>query len=163
MLFTFGVPFVAAYMMHQWWAAAGFSFLNITVLWAVNYLAVEIERPFGHDYNDLPLADEIHRMNAMLLHLIKPAVHFTPSYSGLLSSATLNETEDLSIVMARADKASANTSWLEPPRLAPAYTESPVSKILVQPVASEPERQPSHSQKATGQLASTAPEMGLPG
>lgn len=80
MLFTGGVPFVCAYMMESWYGAACAAFLNVTVLWSVNYLAVEIERPFGHDANDLPLHSEVERMNSMLLILCKPGVNISPSY-----------------------------------------------------------------------------------
>merc|ERR1719162_293469 len=75
-----GVPLVSAYMMETAFGAAGATFLNVTVLWAVNYLAVEIESPFGHDANDLPLQELQIDMNLMLADLLDKFAMRPPSF-----------------------------------------------------------------------------------
>jgi putative membrane protein len=38
------------------WAAV-LTFITVFAFWAINYIAEEIEMPFGDDANDLPIAD----------------------------------------------------------------------------------------------------------
>jgi len=80
LVYTLGVPCAAGYVMESWWGAAGSTFLNVFVLWAVNYLAVEIESPFGDDTNDLPIHEEMDRMNQLLRMLIQGNAQTPPTY-----------------------------------------------------------------------------------
>eukprot|EP00443_Scrippsiella_acuminata_P091136 CAMPEP_0115515686 /NCGR_PEP_ID=MMETSP0271-20121206/76359_1 /TAXON_ID=71861 /ORGANISM="Scrippsiella trochoidea, Strain CCMP3099" /LENGTH=569 /DNA_ID=CAMNT_0002946295 /DNA_START=1 /DNA_END=1712 /DNA_ORIENTATION=+ len=80
MVYTFGVPCAAGYVMDSWWGAAGSTFFNVFVLWAVNYLAVEIEQPFGSGLNDLPLKEEMNRMNHLLRMLLDDCAQTPPKY-----------------------------------------------------------------------------------
>merc|ERR1719330_838532 len=54
--------------------------LNVSVLWSVNYLAVEIETPFGQKPNDLPITFEVERMNKQLKMLLLDGAQRTPFY-----------------------------------------------------------------------------------
>jgi len=46
------------------------TFVTVTPLWAMNFVAGEIEQPFGNDHNDLPLEKLQEEMNASLLMLL---------------------------------------------------------------------------------------------
>eukprot|EP00928_Gymnodinium_smaydae_P046351 TRINITY_DN30874_c0_g1_i1.p1 TRINITY_DN30874_c0_g1~~TRINITY_DN30874_c0_g1_i1.p1 ORF type:complete len:523 (+),score=92.40 TRINITY_DN30874_c0_g1_i1:64-1632(+) len=57
--------------MNAPWTAAAFAFMSVLSVWLVNYIAIEIEMPYGVDANDLPLHGMQKQMNdnlAMLLH-----------------------------------------------------------------------------------------------
>lgn len=43
--------------------AAIYTFLIVFVFWSLHHIAVEIEMPFGDDYNDLPLSSINRRFN----------------------------------------------------------------------------------------------------
>lgn len=70
-IYTFGAPAACAYVMRTWYGAAGAAFLNVFVLWCINYLAQEIEQPFGVKPNDLPLQTFMTGMNNILVMLIQ--------------------------------------------------------------------------------------------
>eukprot|EP00449_Zooxanthella_nutricula_P011836 CAMPEP_0198517216 /NCGR_PEP_ID=MMETSP1462-20131121/18398_1 /TAXON_ID=1333877 /ORGANISM="Brandtodinium nutriculum, Strain RCC3387" /LENGTH=384 /DNA_ID=CAMNT_0044246769 /DNA_START=162 /DNA_END=1312 /DNA_ORIENTATION=+ len=81
LVYTAGVPIMSAYLFTTYWAAGASSFLNIFVLWCVNYLSVEIEQPFGTDPNDLPLQDEMRYMNETLAMLLSTHAKKPPTFS----------------------------------------------------------------------------------
>lgn len=68
--YTIGTSIASGFVMPSWWAAGGATFFNVLVLWSVNYLAAEIEQPFGTDLNDLPIDSENLRMNCLLRILL---------------------------------------------------------------------------------------------
>lgn len=82
-IYSIGAPPLIAYIFQTAVAAAASAFLNVTVLWSVNYLAAEIETPFGNDNNHLPLQQEVERMNALLKMLLKDAAQATPFFTVL--------------------------------------------------------------------------------
>jgi len=47
------------------------TFLQVTALWGINYIAAEIESPFGRDANDLDLEEMAHDMNDSLFLLLE--------------------------------------------------------------------------------------------
>lgn len=67
--------------------AAVYTFLIVFVFWAVHYIAVEIEMPFGRRPNDLPLGDVNRRFNRVLERLLETTAQQTlnlerrPAYS----------------------------------------------------------------------------------
>mmetsp|Transcript_15322 Transcript_15322/g.33113 ORF Transcript_15322/g.33113 Transcript_15322/m.33113 type:complete len:479 (-) Transcript_15322:200-1636(-) len=75
LIYTVGVSVGSGFLMYSYWSSAGIAFLNVFVLWSVNYLAAEIEQPFGTDYNDLPIQDELTRMNECLKILLDQQCH----------------------------------------------------------------------------------------
>jgi len=58
--------------------SAGYAFVITFVFWAVHYIAVEIESPFGDDPNDLPLDEVNLRFNRILLGLLDKRAQNTP-------------------------------------------------------------------------------------
>lgn len=48
-------PILCSFMVPHTVIAAGISFLVITFLWCINYIALQLEQPFGSDDNDLPM------------------------------------------------------------------------------------------------------------
>lgn len=74
-------PWVMAMSMEQWWEAAIISAITNPSLWAIYYIAVEIEAPFGHDSNDLPLQELQIDMNLMLCDLLDKCASTPPVYA----------------------------------------------------------------------------------
>jgi len=95
-VYSCGVPVMCAYIMSTYWGAAGSTFINVFVLWCVNYLAVEIEQPFGERPNDLPVAAEMKAMNDALRALASRVAMDPPRYSGNCR-ASLVTTEQVSL------------------------------------------------------------------
>lgn len=61
------------------WAAV-LSFLNTFCLWSINYLAAELEVPYGDEPDDLPLYYLQADMNASLAGILHPLALRTPSF-----------------------------------------------------------------------------------
>eukprot|EP00929_Paragymnodinium_shiwhaense_P041290 TRINITY_DN21467_c0_g1_i3.p1 TRINITY_DN21467_c0_g1~~TRINITY_DN21467_c0_g1_i3.p1 ORF type:complete len:595 (+),score=105.43 TRINITY_DN21467_c0_g1_i3:58-1842(+) len=55
-------------------------FMSSFVFWSVNYIAIEIERPYGEDANDLPLADLAAAINSALVNLLQAEAQHPPRY-----------------------------------------------------------------------------------
>ncbi|CAK0871464.1 unnamed protein product, partial [Prorocentrum cordatum] len=51
--------------------------------WGVNFIAVELENPYGSDDNDLPLREMQEDMNKSLLCLLQPKAQKPPAYNYL--------------------------------------------------------------------------------
>lgn len=49
-------PVLSSILLQTWYACASLSFVTIFAFFSLNYIATEIERPFGLDDNDLPMA-----------------------------------------------------------------------------------------------------------
>eukprot|EP00929_Paragymnodinium_shiwhaense_P041297 TRINITY_DN21467_c0_g3_i1.p1 TRINITY_DN21467_c0_g3~~TRINITY_DN21467_c0_g3_i1.p1 ORF type:complete len:558 (+),score=68.22 TRINITY_DN21467_c0_g3_i1:402-2075(+) len=75
----FGVV-VAGYTTQSPMAAFCYCFMSSFVFWSVNYIAIEIERPYGDDANDLPLADLTAYMNSALVNLLQREAQRPPLY-----------------------------------------------------------------------------------
>jgi len=63
-------PFMVAVKTDTWYAAFGFSFVQVFILWSLNYIAVQLENPFGSDANDLDgyrMQEEFNMQLAMLM------------------------------------------------------------------------------------------------
>lgn len=72
-------PFVVSLWVHHWLWAAIFTFIQVFVLWALNFIALEIQNPFGQDRNDLDGHQMQIEMNRQLLLLLSPEGLRTPS------------------------------------------------------------------------------------
>lgn len=56
------------------------SFINALVLWGINYIAIELEMPFGDDLNDLQIGELLPDINRSLMNLIEPQTQCVPEY-----------------------------------------------------------------------------------
>lgn len=70
-VFAILTPFhMSAIIINRYWACT-FTAIPVAGLFALNYIARELEMPFGNDPNDLPLEDFQNHMNRSLLMLIR--------------------------------------------------------------------------------------------
>jgi len=60
--------------------ASSFSFISVFAFWGVNFIAAEIESPFGDDENDLPLHALQKDMNKSLWILLHPKTQRVPTF-----------------------------------------------------------------------------------
>eukprot|EP00929_Paragymnodinium_shiwhaense_P102906 TRINITY_DN6612_c0_g1_i1.p1 TRINITY_DN6612_c0_g1~~TRINITY_DN6612_c0_g1_i1.p1 ORF type:complete len:628 (+),score=119.37 TRINITY_DN6612_c0_g1_i1:123-2006(+) len=60
--------------------AAFVAFLSVVVLWSINYVACEIEAPFGDDLNDLPIFELQQDMNSTLISALHPNSTSVPCF-----------------------------------------------------------------------------------
>eukprot|EP00928_Gymnodinium_smaydae_P047593 TRINITY_DN31779_c0_g1_i1.p1 TRINITY_DN31779_c0_g1~~TRINITY_DN31779_c0_g1_i1.p1 ORF type:complete len:486 (-),score=90.23 TRINITY_DN31779_c0_g1_i1:224-1681(-) len=75
------MPFVASqWVSHPAWAFV-FVFIQVFILWALNFIAVEIENPFGSDANDLDGLYMQTELNRHLMLLLQPETQRTPKMS----------------------------------------------------------------------------------
>merc|ERR1719387_2193070 len=58
-----------------------FTFIPVLSLWCIQFIAAEIEHPFGNDINDLPVQDLQKELNVTLLMLIDPVAQIQPGLS----------------------------------------------------------------------------------
>merc|ERR1712187_6764 len=57
------------------------SFMGIFTLWSINYVAHEIERPYGDGHNDLPLVEMQLNFNVSLMSLLEKEAMQPPMFS----------------------------------------------------------------------------------
>mmetsp|Transcript_17007 Transcript_17007/g.53448 ORF Transcript_17007/g.53448 Transcript_17007/m.53448 type:complete len:505 (+) Transcript_17007:147-1661(+) len=114
-------PFVfTQWVPHPAWAFL-FVFIQVFVLWSLNYIAVEIENPYGHDDNDLDGNDMQREMNRRLLLLLRPSASRAPGLSqGALWESNPSAEVALRLASRRnsftsAWKRSCSVELLEPP------------------------------------------------
>merc|ERR1719210_1142026 len=70
----------ATTVRQPWWAGV-LSFVVIFAFWGINYIAVELEQPFGDDPNDLPLHDMQADLNKSLIALLHPCAQHAPDFN----------------------------------------------------------------------------------
>lgn len=73
-------PVVMAMIMQNGPWAMLFTVISVLVLWGTNYIAIEIEYPFGTDENHLPLANIQEDVNASLWLLLESGCRRTPKF-----------------------------------------------------------------------------------
>jgi|EP00927_Polykrikos_kofoidii_P071867 putative membrane protein len=73
-------PILCALLVSTAWMAACITFVVIFSFWSINYIAVELEMPFGDDANDLPLHEMQVDMNRSLRILIHDLVQNVPCF-----------------------------------------------------------------------------------
>jgi len=61
-------------------AAACQAFTTSLAFWCINYVAMEIEMPYGDDMNDLPLKEMQLAMNSILTGLLEPMAKSPPAF-----------------------------------------------------------------------------------
>merc|ERR1719486_130150 len=80
MISSIGTPMVAGtYVKSPFWAST-LTFILVFAFWSINYIAAEIEMPFGEDKNDLNITDLQERMNAELCLLLEARVQHAPDF-----------------------------------------------------------------------------------
>mmetsp|Transcript_132354 Transcript_132354/g.247413 ORF Transcript_132354/g.247413 Transcript_132354/m.247413 type:complete len:597 (+) Transcript_132354:16-1806(+) len=75
------VPLVVTQWTAEPWWAFSFCFIQVFVLWSLNYIAVEIENPFGSDPNDIEAGTLQEEMNSFLSLLLRDSTKTTPRLS----------------------------------------------------------------------------------
>lgn len=81
-------PFVAALVMSTPVWAFFIAFFPIFACWGINYLATEIEQPFGTDYNDMPLHFMQCALNTSIMSLLDGCAQTAPEFDEGLESET---------------------------------------------------------------------------
>jgi putative membrane protein len=76
----FSTGFVCATSIAMPFGAAFLSFMVVISFWSVNYIAIELEMPFGDDANDLPLADMQMDMNMSLTAMCHKLTGTVPKF-----------------------------------------------------------------------------------
>jgi putative membrane protein len=84
-------PIVCARIFRAYSWSLLLAFLNVSLFWCINYIAGELENPFGSDANDLPLTDYCESMNVSLSRLLDPRVQNPPTFE--FDRFTLNSWE----------------------------------------------------------------------
>merc|ERR1719210_2565587 len=70
----------AASVERSFWAGI-LSFIVVFSFWSINYIAVELEQPFGDDANDLPLHDMQEDLNISLTQLLQKEAQQPPTFN----------------------------------------------------------------------------------
>eukprot|EP00927_Polykrikos_kofoidii_P062015 TRINITY_DN56840_c0_g1_i1.p1 TRINITY_DN56840_c0_g1~~TRINITY_DN56840_c0_g1_i1.p1 ORF type:complete len:657 (-),score=119.95 TRINITY_DN56840_c0_g1_i1:109-2079(-) len=89
-------PLVCANFVGDPWLATVITFIVIFSYWSINYIALELEMPFGDDRNDLPLFEMQMDMNRSLITLVDERAQKVPQFTfrldqhGRLSKAVVN-------------------------------------------------------------------------
>jgi len=73
-------PFVTGLLFSDAHWAAMLTFIFQFAFWSINYIAAEIEMPFGDDTNDLPIHELQREMNECLTNLLHPLIECAPSF-----------------------------------------------------------------------------------
>eukprot|EP00929_Paragymnodinium_shiwhaense_P049409 TRINITY_DN2491_c2_g1_i1.p1 TRINITY_DN2491_c2_g1~~TRINITY_DN2491_c2_g1_i1.p1 ORF type:complete len:597 (+),score=120.29 TRINITY_DN2491_c2_g1_i1:163-1953(+) len=68
---------ISALFKNKFWAPI-FTLVSVFGLFALNFIAVELENPFGDDDNDLPLEHFQHEMNSCLMMLLQDNADLMP-------------------------------------------------------------------------------------
>jgi len=80
LLNTVLTPWICGNGMESRWWAAGLTFAEVFGFWSINYIAVEIEMPFGDDHNDLPIPELQAEMNRDLKVLLHQDAQHVPTF-----------------------------------------------------------------------------------
>merc|ERR1719401_1809398 len=75
---TLPVPFICS-MYLPFYKALFYSFLCVFLFWAIQYIAVEIETPYGESLNHLPLPEINRSFNIALKTLLEDEAQMPPS------------------------------------------------------------------------------------
>jgi len=71
-------PFFISVMTNHWLLAFCYAFVPVGTLWAINLTAAEIQEPFHHQDNDLPMNQIVVRNNDKILLLVHPDLRRLP-------------------------------------------------------------------------------------
>lgn len=74
-------PLLASITSNSSWEAGFLAFMPVLTFWCLNYMAAEIEQPFGEDANDLPIPEMVSTMNNSLRKLLHPYTQTLPGFN----------------------------------------------------------------------------------
>jgi len=74
-------PFLIASTLKTPWVAFVATFIPVFATFSMNFIAIQLEMPFGDDDNDLPLSLFQHEMNRGLMMLLHPKADLLPKTS----------------------------------------------------------------------------------
>jgi len=74
------LPLICATTIKTAWWSATINFVVVFSYWSINYIATELEMPFGDDPNDLPLHDMQADLNASLITLLQEKAGTCPKF-----------------------------------------------------------------------------------
>lgn len=72
-------PLINVILLDSIGASALMTFVVVAAFWSINYIAAELEMPYGDDPNDLPVRDLQTHFNAYLLMLAQPEMEEAPA------------------------------------------------------------------------------------
>merc|ERR1719217_1066291 len=81
MISSIVTPVVMAIIMEDVAWCAILTFISVFCYWCINYIAAEIEMPFGEDANDLPVARLQESLNQALMMLLDDRCRQAPSFT----------------------------------------------------------------------------------
>merc|ERR1712176_51965 len=91
------VPFIISQWVTKYWWAGIFSLILVFSLWSLQFIAIELEQPFGRDPNDIDGARMQLDFNAHIRQLLHPETLRTPGLKGV-NSAQQDATQVLDLV-----------------------------------------------------------------
>mmetsp|Transcript_16999 Transcript_16999/g.53419 ORF Transcript_16999/g.53419 Transcript_16999/m.53419 type:complete len:594 (-) Transcript_16999:36-1817(-) len=135
---------VAPFVITQWVSHFSWAMLFVTIqvfiLWSLNFIACEIENPFGSDANDLDGFGMQEEMNSHLLLLLSNASQRLPQLSpSALTSAQMQLTDMActdSLIDVWCDLMDSAETVPDPIRKGHAYSRASVSQLKVYPAPS---------------------------
>jgi len=172
-LFT---PIIAALVVESYAVSTTIAFVITFAFWSLNYIAAELELPFGDDPNDLPISMLQENFNESLSLLLNPAVNTPPEYEFADGKLCLNR-HKCRLTNLRDASVSLNDSvgvfsapnftnaevQLPKERLSEAalpdgeYHDAPFAGEL--PVAAANEREPLHSERLVKDVGGESPNI----
>lgn len=72
-------PLTVVMFTYHWFWCFIFAFIPVFCFWCINFIAAEIENPFGDDVNDLPIRDMQGLMNELLIVLLDSRTSHAPT------------------------------------------------------------------------------------
>merc|ERR1740121_1086267 len=102
---------VVAVVIPGYYWGASLTFATVFCLWSINFIAMEIEHPFGDDYNDLPVRQSLREVNKSLQMIIGRHANHIPSGSEAVEvmKARCNTEKKLSLAFISLPSLSAHT------------------------------------------------------
>eukprot|EP00933_Yihiella_yeosuensis_P062764 TRINITY_DN65755_c0_g1_i1.p1 TRINITY_DN65755_c0_g1~~TRINITY_DN65755_c0_g1_i1.p1 ORF type:complete len:373 (+),score=87.41 TRINITY_DN65755_c0_g1_i1:132-1250(+) len=73
-------PILASQAVESWWWCSIVTFAVTFSMWALLYIALQLDQPFGDDLNDLPLRMFQKNFNENLVLMIQPEARFPPTF-----------------------------------------------------------------------------------
>eukprot|EP00746_Dinoflagellata_sp_MGD_P014694 gnl/MRDRNA2_/MRDRNA2_132349_c0_seq1.p1 gnl/MRDRNA2_/MRDRNA2_132349_c0~~gnl/MRDRNA2_/MRDRNA2_132349_c0_seq1.p1 ORF type:complete len:529 (-),score=62.40 gnl/MRDRNA2_/MRDRNA2_132349_c0_seq1:209-1795(-) len=81
----FITPFYAVSFTNARFWAGIYSFIAVFSLWSIQYIAIELEQPFGDGADDLDLAYSQNEMNESLIHLLDRRTQWAPDLNEVIA------------------------------------------------------------------------------
>merc|ERR1712187_94548 len=79
-IYSLVMPIIVAVIMDDLPWCLLLNFVSVFSFWSLQYIASEIEMPFGDDYNDLPVSAMQKRLNDSLIALLDDTFSTSPDF-----------------------------------------------------------------------------------